>query len=121
MEHQIDGVELVSKKVTKQRFRASIFDAWHDRCAYCGRHATTIDHVRPKAKGGLTVPENCVPACLSCNASKGHMSLWTWWTMQHHWSWHRAQQVYEWITGIGCPSSVRYKFAPAIDHWHIDR
>jgi hypothetical protein len=26
MEHQIDGVELVSKKVTKQRFRASIFE-----------------------------------------------------------------------------------------------
>jgi hypothetical protein len=121
MEHQIDGVELVSKKVTKQRFRASIFEAWHHRCAYCGKHATTIDHVKPKSKGGLTVPQNCVPACLSCNASKGYMSLWNWWTHQDSWCWHRAQQVYEWITGIGSLSSVQYKFAPAINHWNTGR
>lgn len=40
------------------------------RCAYCGGHATTIDHVQPRAKGGKHIWENCVAACRPCNSRK---------------------------------------------------
>ena len=39
-------------------------------CAYCGRHANTLDHLIPCAKGGQHVAENLVPACKKCNSTK---------------------------------------------------
>jgi 5-methylcytosine-specific restriction endonuclease McrA len=33
------------------------------KCAYCGRHAETIDHVLPRSRGGQHAWENCVAAC----------------------------------------------------------
>lgn len=48
---------------------------WRDEflirpCAYCPAPADTIDHVLPVALGGRTTPDNCVPACRSCNSRK---------------------------------------------------
>ncbi len=47
--------------------------AYKYRCAYCGKKTIqlTQDHVIPLAKGGSHTPENIVPACISCNSSKG--------------------------------------------------
>ncbi len=39
-------------------------------CAYCRGHATTIDHVHPRSKGGKNTWENLVAACLDCNHKK---------------------------------------------------
>jgi 5-methylcytosine-specific restriction endonuclease McrA len=40
-----------------------------EACHYCGvAPAGTIDHKTPISKGGLTNPENCVPACGPCNS-----------------------------------------------------
>lgn len=40
------------------------------RCAYCGRSASTIDHVLPRSRGGQDSWENLVAACLACNNIK---------------------------------------------------
>lgn len=44
------------------------------RCQYCGRQANgrelSVDHVHPRSRGGPTSWENCVLACLRCNARK---------------------------------------------------
>ena len=45
------------------------------RCAYCGAHATTVDHVRPRSRGGENSWENLVACCLRCNALKADRSL----------------------------------------------
>lgn len=49
------------------------FFGWH--CVYCGTKLTmrtlTQDHVIPLSRGGTNWPSNLVPACHSCNASKG--------------------------------------------------
>lgn len=45
------------------------------RCAYCGRSATTIDHVQPKSRGGKDTWENLVAACLRCNNKKSDKTL----------------------------------------------
>ncbi|MFZ7087558.1 HNH endonuclease [Curtobacterium sp. RRHDQ10] len=42
-----------------------------NRCGYCGRHATTIDHVQPRSRGGEDSWENLVACCLTCNNVKG--------------------------------------------------
>jgi 5-methylcytosine-specific restriction endonuclease McrA len=55
--------------------------AWHRsdegcRCAYCfDVCAPTLDHVVPISRGGDHTADNVVPACKSCNSSKGTRSL----------------------------------------------
>jgi len=45
-------------------------------CQYCGtqpgKNHLTVDHVVPRSKGGLTVWENVVTACATCNQRKGN-------------------------------------------------
>ncbi len=41
-------------------------------CAYCGAHATTIDHVLPRSRGGQNTWTNLVACCRSCNCRKGN-------------------------------------------------
>lgn len=47
-------------------------------CWYCGRPAQTLDHIQPRAAGGSDEPRNLIPACQSCNGSKGAKSLNEW-------------------------------------------
>ena len=47
-------------------------------CVYCGQPATTVDHVRPLARGGWEHEANLVPACGSCNYSKCARLLTEW-------------------------------------------
>lgn len=50
------------------------------RCAYCGEKTESPerDHVQPLFNGGETVPENIVPACSTCNRSKGNRPITEW-------------------------------------------
>lgn len=45
------------------------------KCAYCGREATTVEHILPRYHGGETTWENTVAACLRCNGRKGSRTL----------------------------------------------
>jgi 5-methylcytosine-specific restriction endonuclease McrA len=46
------------------------------RCVYCGnKKKLTIDHVEPLVAGGRDDIDNAVPACQSCNSSKGTKNL----------------------------------------------
>jgi 5-methylcytosine-specific restriction endonuclease McrA len=56
--------------------RREIFRRDHHTCQYCSstKHLT-IDHVLPKAKGGLNAWENLVTACKKCNSTKGNRLL----------------------------------------------
>ena len=40
------------------------------RCAYCGGHANTVDHVTPRSRGGKDSWENLVACCQRCNNIK---------------------------------------------------
>ena len=49
------------------------------RCAYCGSLSKlTADHVVPIARGGQHAIGNILPACGSCNSSKGSRFLVEW-------------------------------------------
>ena len=74
-------VRLVAYVVT--RWRHSRGPAWSRpgvlardgrRCAYCGKEASTIDHVLPRSRGGDNTWSNTVAACGRCNQRKGDRS-----------------------------------------------
>lgn len=59
----------------------------HGICCYCGQPMTlayngtvpfpntaTIEHLRRRADGGLTVPDNLALACHDCNSARGAMN-----------------------------------------------
>ena len=55
--------------------RAALMRRDNYRCAYCGRHAETIDHVLPRSRGGQHAWENCVASCTMCNHRKADRLL----------------------------------------------
>lgn len=48
------------------------------KCVYCGEPATQVDHIVPVSKGGTDDVSNLVPACRSCNSSKGNRDVDEW-------------------------------------------
>lgn len=54
--------------------RRNIFKRDHYTCQYCsarpGSEELTVDHVVPRAQGGVSSWENCVLACTACNKRK---------------------------------------------------
>ena len=48
-------------------------------CQYCGSRCSSdrlsVDHVTPRSRGGSTTWENCVLACVHCNARKADRTL----------------------------------------------
>lgn len=42
-----------------------------NKCTYCGKLATSVDHVVPVSRGGTNDPANVVAACRSCNSISG--------------------------------------------------
>jgi 5-methylcytosine-specific restriction endonuclease McrA len=55
--------------------RRAVLERDAHACAYCGAKADTIDHVRPRSRGGLHVWTNVVAACARCNHRKGDRLL----------------------------------------------
>lgn len=49
------------------------------RCCYCGADGRlSLDHLLPRARGGLDSADNLVWACRSCNSSKGARDVLDW-------------------------------------------
>lgn len=55
--------------------RKAVLARDNGRCAYCGKAATTIDHVVPRSRGGAHDWLNVVAACSPCNAKKDDKTL----------------------------------------------
>ena len=55
--------------------RRAVLERDGHQCAYCGTRADTIDHVRPRSRGGEHIWTNVVAACARCNHRKGDRLL----------------------------------------------
>ncbi|WP_306212057.1 HNH endonuclease [Actinoplanes sp. RD1] len=71
-------IRLVSYVVTRWRHshgpawsRGGVLNRDGRRCAFCGKAASTIDHVLPRSRGGANSWTNTVAACGRCNQRKG--------------------------------------------------
>lgn len=70
-------------------------------CAYCGRtmrkgERLTRDHLEPIKEGGETTQDNIVPACASCNSSKGASEWREWFMNQSFFSQERMNRIFKW-------------------------
>jgi len=98
VDHQIDGPHLLTKRQAKQRFREGILNSWGSLCAYCGKPGDTLDHVRPRCRGGRSDRSNMVCCCAACNRAKGSELDWrAWFRRQSAWSPRREAAIRLWV------------------------
>ncbi|MEV4536104.1 HNH endonuclease [Asanoa sp. NPDC049518] len=71
-------VRLVRYVVTRWRYtavpgwsRSGVLVRDGRACGYCGGHASTVDHVLPRSRGGRNTWSNTIAACEGCNQRKG--------------------------------------------------
>ena len=96
--HGIEESTLVTKRAARQRFREYILSSWGHCCAYCeAEGAVTLDHVRPRSKGGQTTASNLVAACCRCNRKKGSEGWEAWYEAQEFFSRARADRIRRWL------------------------
>ncbi len=90
----------IRPKHAVKKFRKSIIEGYPgDRCAYCGRSATswTLDHIIPKSKGGPTRRWNLTRCCTHCNGNKGSLDVLLWYRPQLFWTEKRENTLFEWM------------------------
>ena len=99
--HKRDAVFLedLCPKLRDRRWRKSLHEFTGKRCIYCGENSESIDHVLPRSKGGLSITENCVPACLSCNGSKTDNNAFEWYRKQRFYDPRRSMAIRAWNEG----------------------
>lgn len=106
----------LSKQVAKRKFRKSIKYGWGGLCCYCrSERATTLDHIKPKSKGGSSLRSNLLPACQSCNHSKGSENWLVWFERQTFYNSIAKELIEEWI------SNKRFIEEELDDHEIVDR
>ena len=92
------GLTCLQKGSAKRQFRDTIKYSFGGLCAYCRcERATTVDHLRPKSKGGSSLRSNLVPACRSCNHSKGSEDWLVWYQRQEFYNTVAQDLIEEWI------------------------
>ena len=104
----LDEKFLISRKSAREFFRKEIFNEWNFSCAYCGSpEANTLDHVKPKSKGGPRSKNNLVACCSNCNLSKSNRSLLDWYPLQSFWTDSRQSRLLAWVGGESLESLVK--------------
>ncbi len=88
----------LTKSSAKKTFHQSIRYSFGGLCAYCRcKRATTLDHVKPKCRGGSNLRSNLVPACVECNHSKGSQVWLLWYKQQDFYCEVAKELIEEWV------------------------
>ena len=101
-DHLLFNLEAMTSAEARRQWRAAIKRAWNDHCAYCGKppidnKSLTIDHVRPKVRGGEDRTSNCIPACHACNQAKGSEIWLDWYRRQPFYSQAGESRIKHWL------------------------
>lgn len=110
--HQyLADMECLTSGEAKRRWRKAIKEAWDNRCCFCGQppisdKSLTIDHLRPRSKGGEDVSHNCLPACLEHNQSKGSSDWQPWFRSQDFYSLEREARIIFWLKQSRLPNDL---------------
>jgi len=93
-EHYLQNLITMQSPDAKKLWRRAVKEHFNCTCVYCGElhelHNLTIDHVRPKCKGGRDVTTNVVPSCRRCNQEKGSRNWLDW--MRATFGYHPARE-----------------------------
>jgi hypothetical protein len=67
-------IQLLYNPFSFRDYRKVALKRDHYTCLWCGRHATTVDHIVPSSKGGSDLPQNLLASCMECNTKRGNRS-----------------------------------------------
>ena len=71
---------------------------FNNRCAYCGKETfLTREHLIPVTKNGEYGKANIIPACRSCNCSKGNKDFFEWYPKHKYYSKEREKFILEFL------------------------
>lgn len=105
-EHASDylfNMSALNGREAKKQWREAIKIAWDNRCAYCNRppiddRSLTIDHIKPRCKGGEDKTSNVIPACHSCNTAKGSQYWKEFFRNSEFYSVEGELRIQEWLS-----------------------
>ena len=92
-------LEDLCPKLKDRCWRQSLHRFTSKCCIYCGNSSESIDHINPRSRGGLSITENCVPACLACNGDKSDSDAFDWYRRQRFYDPRRAMAIRAWMDG----------------------
>ena len=96
------GLYCYKSSTAKRQFRNAIRLSFGGLCAYCRcRRATTLDHLKPRCRGGNSLRSNLLPSCLECNHSKGSQEWLNWYSNQDFYNEVAKELIEEWIENKG--------------------
>ena len=87
----------ITPKHAKRRFRDEIYKSWEYSCGYCGKPATSLDHIIPRFRSGSSNRNNLMPSCQRCNNHKGSNKMEEWYLTQDFFCYQRLQKIKDWI------------------------
>jgi len=70
-------IKLLYNPFALRDYRKAALKRDHYICLWCGRPATTVDHIVPSSKGGSDLPQNLLAACMECNTKRGNRSAFS--------------------------------------------
>jgi len=112
--HQyLAAMECLTSSEAKRLWRKAIKQAWNNCCCFCGQppisdKSLTIDHLKPRSKGGEDVSHNCLPACLEHNQSKGSNDWRPWFRQQSFYDARREARIDFWLKHARLPSEEEF-------------
>ena len=81
-DYYLHNLITMTSSESKRLWRRAIKEHFNCQCGYCGEiydlQNLTIDHVRPKCRGGKDVTTNVVPSCKRWNQEKGSKDWLDW-------------------------------------------
>lgn len=71
---------------------------FNHKCAYCNtdKEQLTQEHIIPVSKGGGYLRSNIIPACQSCNSSKGNKDMNIWYRKQDYFNEDNLIKINKW-------------------------
>ncbi|RAP74809.1 HNH endonuclease [Paenibacillus montanisoli] len=70
-------IQLLYNPFLYRDYRKAALKRDHYTCLWCGRSATTVDHIVPSSKGGSDLPQNLLASCMECNTKRGNRSAFS--------------------------------------------
>lgn len=70
-------IQLLYNPFLFRDYRKTALKRDHHTCLWCGRPATTVDHIIPSSKGGSDLPQNLLASCSECNTKRGNRPAFT--------------------------------------------
>lgn len=103
--HEYMGEKRTNKRLTEYDWKQCLI-YFNNSCAYCGTHEDDTkgvlekEHIVPLSKLGSFDVSNIIPACHTCNASKGNREMKSWFKSRTFFSKQKLNKILNYIEKV---------------------